>query len=203
MQAPEKNTSFSTQSRVQERPALSYALPFEAPSLIVITKKFLIDRIVLELDESVSISIGLLIFSVLFCPSDQVLVVELDGGAVSRLVVKFDIQTSGFSGLAQQPTIYGYWPERVEEFPFEETVSPNELPTVQYTLETDEFLTREKLSQRNTIRLGGDAVALAELGSLFLSFGLRNSSGDCVTLECDAGWRGVAPGSQELKLIRI
>lgn len=80
-------------------------------------------------------------------------------------------------------------------------IAPRELPFFEFTNEDNCIATDEEWANRDTIYLSGTLAGTVRFAELLLNAGWQENTQLEIDLECEAGFRGVAPGSSEMKLV--
>lgn len=104
-------------------------------------------------------------------------------------------------GLNMIPHAFEYWPGSVEKHPWlHGNPSPWELPLFALTAKDRALVTVEDWTGRDIVEGFGTATATARLAQLLLDIGRPDCPVKEIELEGELGFRGVAPGSAELRL---
>jgi hypothetical protein len=149
-------------------------------------------------------SLGLAILSVMLHerPECRVLLTH-PRSEIKTLVVRSDhaLVHDQRTGVLLTPKEYRYEMFEVARHPWiEDGVPPEDLPWFKLTNSDDMIVTEEQRSARDVIHGFGSLVGSSRFAHLLLDVGQRGSRTVEVALEGEAGFRGVAPASCEVRL---
>ena len=104
-------------------------------------------------------------------------------------------------GLSQTPTRFEYWPSEATRHPWlHELVSnPADYPHFVLNNSADVLATEEDWNTRDVLQGFGSARGTARMIQLFLDMSRQSTETTEIALECEAGFRGVAPASAEIR----
>lgn len=105
------------------------------------------------------------------------------------------------AGLEVQPVGLQYMPdEELDEYPFSyPSVYRDFLPKLRIANRLDDLATIGEDKPRDCVIVDGNLQGTAQLAHLLLDLGQEGNRQAMVTLECEAGSRGVAPWSHEVR----
>jgi hypothetical protein len=164
-----------------------------------------VDELHFHATQRVYRQLGLLALATLFSEgcSQATLALTHPKSAISQLVIdamrpdKAKLET-GFSMI---PYAYSYWPDTVEKHHWlNDGLSPQELPFFGLTSADGFHATDEEWEARDVVRGFGRPEATARLAQLLLDVSRPTCPINEVQLEGELGFRGVAPGSAEVRL---
>ena len=147
-------------------------------------------------------SLGLAILSALLHHQPPI-TIELTSprSQITTLVVQPPPTRDLDTGLELAPRSLLYAVEAVERHPWTSRfLSPYDLPWFKLTNRSDDVVTEQQRSERDCIHGLGSALATARFAKLLLDISRPSSQTLEVALECEAGFRGVAPASAEVRL---
>lgn len=149
--------------------------------------------------------LGLLALATLFSKSGTKVTVRLKHAEtnISALIVDVDRPGKGNLdiGLNMVPYAFEYWPSRLEKHPWlHGNLSPWELPLFALTSADGFPTTAEEWETRDVVEGFGTTEATARLAQLLLDVSRPDCPVNEVQLEGELGFRGVAPGSAEVRL---
>ena len=179
-----------------------------------------VELIDLYTDKETSRALGLLIFATLFHSEPAMVRVELSHETDERVLANMGAdpwttprylmieyghlneQELSPGMLWQKPKYFGYWPEEPHKHPW---VYPGQTPPADpYDLPAAYLTNLDRLTGpcdvRDTLAGFGSARGMAAFAELLLNISEPSVSQNEYALESEVGFRGVAPGSTELRL---
>lgn len=149
--------------------------------------------------------LGLLILAVLFHPDPKQVTVELahPSSEIRRLIVEYEHPTPdpAHGGYSTLPYALAYSPQETERHPYSnQNLDPWDLPCL-YLVEAEPHSpARTETDIRDTARGFGTDSGSVLLATLLLDASRPDNVVDEYELEGELGFRGVGPGSVELRL---
>jgi hypothetical protein len=120
---------------------------------------------------------------------------------VQQLVVELWNGDADDPGLIQVPVAFNYYPGAPGRHPWtHDGVSPEQLPNLYLTKDGDDIISADELSSRNVAVGFGQAAAACRMAELMLNASLSTAAPVEYDLEGESGFRGVGPGSAEIRL---
>ena len=120
---------------------------------------------------------------------------------VKELVVLRPPMIDGLTGLELRPTSFCYAMSSVSRHPWTESApTPEELPWFKLTNLADDVLTDAQRAERDCLHGFGSLHGSARFARLLLDLSRPSNKALEVALECEAGFRGVAHASAEVRL---
>lgn len=105
------------------------------------------------------------------------------------------------AGLNMVPHAFDYWPDTVEKHPWlHDNIPPWELPLFALTATGNPLITVTDWEARDVVEGFGSPDATARLAQLLLDVSRPECPVKEIQLEGELGFRGVAPGSAEVRL---
>jgi hypothetical protein len=104
-------------------------------------------------------------------------------------------------GLHQSPSTFRYFPERVMKHPWSRHTDVNSLPLLALSSLDESSASAEDWEARDTVYIASSAEGTVRLAELLLNAGCSWNLVRDFELEGDAGFRGVAPLSAELRIV--
>ena len=151
-------------------------------------------------------ALGIISTAVLLNPERDALSIRLSNpeSEVKTLRVEFEYREvgKGFAyGLLRRPEAFVYLPDKVESKPWlhEDIPDPHDYPHFSLTNRNDCPITDEDWAGRDVLVGFGTAEGTARLAQLFLDMSRAGNEVPEFLLESEAGFRGVAPASAEIR----
>lgn len=148
---------------------------------------------------------GLLILSVVFNNDTQEAVIKITNpkSTIKKLIIRFSYNHN-FSYIFDYKTIpfsYEYWPTEIERIPWtNRKLNHDDYPCFFLTNEKEMIVDEEDWAGRDTVVITGTDVSLILLAELFLNISNKHNKIPEISLEGEMGFRGVGPGSAEVKI---
>ncbi len=165
---------------------------------------FPVDSVSLEADKPALCHLGLLTLAVLLHPSPARVALELEHprSTLKRLVIASDWSPqSNYPGLTLRPERFNYYPEPPRRHPWSvRNFEPTDLPILYLTNEQELVASSADLESRDTVIGFGGFCGTALIAELLLNASRPESKEVEFNLECEIGFRGVGPGSVELRI---
>ena len=164
---------------------------------------FRVDALHVYASKATYCHLGLLAAAVLFSPAGTEVTLAFDHPAsnIRRLILRNDgIATT--PGFHSQPLVLNYYPSETDKHPWVHAFERDvwRLPGF-FLTNADESIGRESdWATRDTVVGFGTDEGTARLVELLLNASRPSSRVDEFELECECGFRGVAPGSCEVRL---
>jgi len=162
-----------------------------------------VDSLALYLDERSCRALGLLLFACAFHdPLQQVIHLNSKWSEIRQLVyrARWPVDDPPV-GLVQRPATFRYLPGGTKKHPWLGESDVSSLPLLALSNEAEIVLTDEEWRQRDTVFIESTTVGTLRLAELLLNASCPWNSVREYELEGDAGFRGVAPMSAELRLL--
>ncbi len=149
--------------------------------------------------------LGLLILAVMFQNKGTSVHLRLKNphSEIKHLIVSYELETieDASPGYHPRPYVFSYWPYSAEKHPWlEESPEPWSLPMFGLTNLDECVVTEDDWQQRDTLMGFGSDQGSVRLAELFLNISRPAELRDEFELEGELGFRGVAPGSAEVRL---
>lgn len=149
--------------------------------------------------------LGLLILAAVFHPRGADVRVSLmhKESEIDQLVLRGDnpAYVYGLPELKIAPLEYAYCPSQPRRHPWVlDDIHPDDLPFFDLTNHQEIAVTDEERAARNVLRGLGSVVGAVRFGSLLLDISRPENTVTELALEGDAGFRGVARASAEVRL---
>lgn len=161
------------------------------------------DRLVLFATRQTLRALGVIVIASLFAQPDTSADITLSHPASDIRTLRIRTPTPGIpgEGLALAPLWYDYWPEQPGRHPWDgERIDPLDLPALYLTNQDEVAATEAQWLARDTVVGFGTLRGIARFGQFLVDIGNPVAGGDEYELEGEAGFRGVAPLSAELKI---
>ena len=131
---------------------------------------------------------------------DTLLLLDHPQSHIRRIVVPPRRSRESHVGLDLMPTSFRYFPQEMAKHPWAGETNLADLPLLALTNIDDCSVTDEDWRERDTLRQESSDIGTARLAELLLNAGCSWNSRSEYDLEGDAGFRGVAPLSAEIRL---
>lgn len=129
-------------------------------------------------------------------------VLELPTGSdIREVIYRSRFSDSAPVGLREVPKSFGYFPGHVLKHPWLNETDLQKLPLLALSSPDECPQTAEDWNRRDTVFIESSAVGTVRLAELLLNAGCPSNTVREVDLEGDAGFRGVAPLSAELRIV--
>ena len=153
-------------------------------------------------DKSTYAALGLAILAALFHRQSTVSVrLTSPRSKIKSLVIEAPGRVDFHTGLELAAIGLEYTVAPVERHPWSSSgFTPEDLPWIKLTNTEDCVVTDEQRSQRDCLHGFGSLLGSARLARLLLDFSRPSNDTLEIALESEAGFRGVAPASAELRL---
>lgn len=148
-------------------------------------------------------ALGVIVLASLFAAPDASTDIALGHPASDIRTLRIRTPPREHGDLALVPLWYDYWPRQQRRLPWNnDPVDPRDLPWIRLT-DHDELggVTDAQWQARDTVVGFGPPQATARFGQFLMDIGNPVAAGDEYDLEGEVGFRGVAPGSAELKVL--
>jgi hypothetical protein len=150
-------------------------------------------------------ALGVIVLASLFARPDSAADITLSHPASDIRTLRIrtpPARPDPLQGLALAPLWYDYWPEQPGRHPWGggEPVDPTDLPALYLTNDDELAATDEQWLARDTVVGFGTPQGTARFGQFLIDIGSPVTERDEYDLEGEAGFRGVAPLSAELKV---
>jgi len=162
-----------------------------------------VDNLALYVDAQACRDLGLFLLACAFHDPEQS-VLELGNAAteVRRIVYRARWPADDPPvGLVQRPVTFRYFPSLTKKHPWLNERDLSSLPLLALSNETESVLSDEEWRQRDTVFIESSSAGTVRLAELLLNAGCSWNQVREYELEGDAGFRGVAPMSAELRLL--
>lgn len=162
-----------------------------------------VEMVSLEADKATLRALGLLVMASVFHPSPEAVTVRLTHprSTIDTLRVAPERVSDDMPGYVGRPERFNYYAGAVEKHPWEGSwAAPDALPVAQLTNAAGFVVSTEDLLARHVLVGFGGCEASARFAALLLNVGRPGSAVDELELEGELGFRGVGPGSAELKI---
>ncbi len=161
-----------------------------------------VDHLALFVDERTARALGLHLLACVFHdPESSVLAVSSEWSEVRRVVYRARWPADDPPlGLVQRPATLRYVPSPNKKHPWLHENDPASLPLLALSNETEMVLSDEEWRARDVVFIESGAVGTVRLAELLLNASCPWNTVREYELESDAGFRGVAPMSAELRL---
>ena len=120
---------------------------------------------------------------------------------IRRLIYRSRVRGSAPVGLRQTPTTFRYFPTRVCKHPWTGEADLNELPLLALSNLDETPASSQQWDTRDTVFVESSCAGTVRLAELLLNAGCSWNTTREFELEGDAGFRGVAPLSAELRVV--
>ena len=161
-----------------------------------------VDRLALYVDEQACRDLGLFLLACAFHDPEQC-VLELSSAWSEVHSVVYRAQWPEDDppvGLVQRPTTFRYFPSLTKKHPWLHENDVSSLPLLALSNETECILSDEEWHRRDTVFVESSTAGTVRLAELLLNAGCSWNKVREYDMEGDAGFRGVAPMSAELRL---
>ncbi len=163
-----------------------------------------VDQLAFHANKRTYRGLGLLIFSVMFSnKSELTLNITHQKSSIKTIKIKFDKPKlkNVLPGFTSKPFAFSYWPSEIEKHPWLHSGHhETDLPYFLFTNKDDFCATQEDRNKRDIIEGFGSDIGCSLFAELLLNIGRNEEKKERIVLECDAGYRGVAPASAEIQL---
>jgi len=162
-----------------------------------------VDRLALYVDEQACRDLGLFLLACAFHDPEQC-VLELSSAWSEVHSVVYRAQWPEDDppvGLVQRPTTFRYFPSLTKKHPWLHENDVSSLPLLALSNETECILSDEEWHRRDTVFVESSTAGTVRLAELLLNAGCSWNKVREYDMEGDAGFRGVAPMSAELRLL--
>lgn len=162
-----------------------------------------VDCLALFVDERTARALGLHLLACAFHdPESSVLRIRSEWSEVQRLVYRARWpEDDPPLGLVQRPASFRYVPSASKKHPWLQESDPASLPLLALSNENEVVLSDDEWHARDTVFVESGAVGTVRLAELLLNASCPGNTVREYELESDAGFRGVAPMSAELRLL--
>jgi hypothetical protein len=163
-----------------------------------------VDRLLIYLDPRVSRELALYLLACVFHdPERSDLVLSDPHSEIKRIVYRSHAGKPDNPpvGLSLAPTTFRYFPSATAKHPWPAEVDIQSLPLLALSNEQESFDSETERARRDTIFVESSVIGTVRLAELLLNAGCSWNPIREYDLECDAGFRGVAPMSAEVKLV--
>ena len=166
------------------------------------------DVVSIEADKTTLGCLSLAIFSTIFHPIEQPTILSLthERSTIKQLIVEASRyeRTSG-SGLKEaRPVSFSYWSEQVDRHPWTtsspEKYSKYHFPCISLDLAKGFLRSYADLEFRSVAKGFGSLQGTSLFAELLLNASQPSNKAMEFQLECECGFRGVAPGSAEIEI---
>ncbi len=161
------------------------------------------DRLELYATRQTLRALGVIVVASLFAQPDASTDITLSHPAsdIHTLRIRTPAPAIPGQGLALAPLWYDYWPQQPCKHPWDgERIDPWDLPGLELTDHDELPVTEAQWLARDTVVGFGTPQGIARFGQFLVDIGNPVTGGDEFELEGEAGFRGVAPVSPELKI---
>ncbi|HKQ71399.1 MAG TPA: hypothetical protein VJT73_18775 [Polyangiaceae bacterium] len=162
-----------------------------------------VDHLALFVDERSCRALGLFLLACAFHDPEQCEIhVGSDWSEIRKIVyrARWPVDDPPV-GLVQRPATFRYFPAVTEKHPWLHESDVSNLPLLALSNESETVLTDEEWRQRDTVFIESTTVGTVRLAELLLNASCSWNKVREYELEGDAGFRGVAPMSAELRLL--
>ncbi|HEY3254572.1 MAG TPA: hypothetical protein VGJ91_11510 [Polyangiaceae bacterium] len=161
-----------------------------------------VDHLALYVAEQACRDLGLFLLACAFHdPEQSVLELSNAWGEIRRVVYRAQWpEDDPPFGLVQRPTTFRYSPTITKKHPWNER-DLSSLPLLALSNESECVVTEEEFRQRDTVFVESTTAGTVRLAELLLNAGCPWNKVREYELEGDAGFRGVAPLSAELRVL--
>jgi len=162
-----------------------------------------VDNLALYVDELACRDLGLFLLACAFHdPEHSVLELSSSFSEIRRIVYRARWPDDDPPvGLVQRPTTFLYFPSVTKKHPWLNERDLSDLPLLALSNETESIQSDDDWRQRDTVFVESSTAGTVRLAELLLNAGCSWNKVREYELEGDAGFRGVAPMSAELRLL--
>lgn len=162
-----------------------------------------VDNLALYVDEQACRDLGLFLLACAFHdPEHAVLELTSTWSEVRSLVYRARWPDDDPPvGLVERPATFRYFPSVTAKHPWLHEQDISSLPLLALSNKTETVLSDDEWRQRDTVFVESTTLGTVRLAELFLNAGCSWNKVREYELEGDAGFRGVAPMSAELRLL--
>lgn len=149
---------------------------------------------------------GLLILSVVFNNDAEEARIKITNpnSLVKNIIIRFGFEHN-FSKVFDYKTIpynYEYWPTEITRMPWiHRNIPHSDYPCFFLTNEDEMIADEADWVNRDTVIISGTDVSLVLLAELLMNISNKNNKITEIDLEGEMGFRGVGPGSAEVKIL--
>jgi len=162
-----------------------------------------VDNLALYVDEQACRDLGLFLLACTFHdPEQSVLELSSAWSEVRRIVYRAQWpENDPPVGLVQRPTTFRYFPSVTKKHPWLQEREISNLPLLALSNETECILNDDEWLRRDTVFVESSTEGTVRLAELLMNAGCSWNKVREYELEGDAGFRGVAPMSAELRIL--